>query len=193
MRAVGAGPRPVHYKPRSPGPSSAPSAPGCAAGARSRADLVCRTGSHVPRSSGGGRGAPPPQAAGQQDQQCAVGGGTAWPPHAALQDDQLLPEQGILQEEFGLGPGKIGQRATDDRRSGRTGSGKEPFPEHLRCSVGSSTKVRYEASEHEWRSFRVVRMLTLQASHALPHRAKAPLVYQRRFAGGTQGCTHRCT
>jgi hypothetical protein len=86
--------------------------------------------------------APGPQAAGQQDQQRAIPGGAARPCDRAPQDDQLLPEQRILEDEFGLAAGKIGQRAGEERSGSGAGGSQEAITEHLRYRASRSHKVR---------------------------------------------------
>ena len=58
---------------------------------------------------------PGPHHSCQQDQEHAVRLGTDRLFHLATQDDQLLTQQGVFCDEFGLASGKVGQRPKQQR------------------------------------------------------------------------------
>jgi hypothetical protein len=51
---------------------------------------------------------PGPSKPGQQDEEHAIGPGDRWPLHLAPEDDQLLAQEGIFRDQFGLASAKIG-------------------------------------------------------------------------------------
>jgi hypothetical protein len=46
---------------------------------------------------------------GQQNQEHAIGPGDRWPFHLAPEDDELLAQEGVFRDQFGLASAKIGE------------------------------------------------------------------------------------
>jgi len=95
---------------------------------------------------------PGAQAAGQQHQERPVGAGAARALASPLQDDQLLPKERVLEDEFGLGPRQIGQRAGDERRPRRLARGQEVATKSMRGAACGRGEPLEEVGEHGGRS-----------------------------------------
>ena len=70
--------------------------------------------------------APGAQATGEQGQERPVRRGAAGAFDAALQDDDLVAEEGIFHQQLGLTPCQIGRGSDDEGRGSRLGDGAEP-------------------------------------------------------------------
>ena len=62
---------------------------------------------------------PMSNAAGQQDEPETVGAREAGPFDSPMEDDQLLPEQGVLRNELGSAAEQVGGSRERHRRAGR--------------------------------------------------------------------------
>jgi hypothetical protein len=75
--------------------------------------------------------APGAHTTGEQDQHGPVDARAARPLDAASQDDQLLSEEGILGDEFGLRTDKVSQRACTQAVGGRFRDHAQALPDTL--------------------------------------------------------------
>jgi hypothetical protein len=70
---------------------------------------------------------PPPGPAGEEDEPEAIGWGETWLANLAVEDDELLAEEGILGNELGIAASEIEGRAEKDRIA--------RWPGELECGV----------------------------------------------------------
>ena len=64
---------------------------------------------------------PTPDPAGEEDEPKAIGWGEPWLVNLAVEDDELLAEEGVLRNEFGIAASEIEGRAEKDRIARRPG------------------------------------------------------------------------
>ena len=64
---------------------------------------------------------PTPDPAGEEDEPEAIGWGETWLVNLAVEDDELLAEEGVLGNEFGIGANEIEGRAEKDGIARRPG------------------------------------------------------------------------
>ena len=64
---------------------------------------------------------PSPDPAGEEDEPEAVGWGETWLADLAMEDDELLAEEGVLGNELGFAASEIEGRAKEDRIARRPG------------------------------------------------------------------------
>jgi hypothetical protein len=78
---------------------------------------------------------PGPHHSGQQDQEHAVRPGTGRSFHLSPQNNELLTEESILCDKFGLASGKVGQRPQQERGSVWFGPGNQAVVERPRTQA----------------------------------------------------------
>ena len=64
---------------------------------------------------------PSPDPAGEEDEPRAIGWGEAWPANLAVEDDELLAEECVLGNEFGIAASEIEGGAEKGRIARRSG------------------------------------------------------------------------
>lgn len=91
---------------------------------------------------------PTGEATGQQHQQRAVGRCAARALDAPLQDNELLPEERILEDECGPRAHQIGQRPDEERGGSRFHGGEERPAAGLRDVAAGGGETLEELGEH---------------------------------------------
>ena len=84
---------------------------------------------------------PTPDSAGEEDEPEAIGWGEAWLVNLAVKDDELLAEEGVLRNEFGIAASEIEGRADKDRIARWPGELEESVFQRYQCGVHASDKL----------------------------------------------------
>ena len=91
------------------------------------------------------RRAPGPDATGQEHEQGTVNRGAAWPPDAAAQDGELVPQERVLGHQRRPTPNQVGEGADCQRGDGRASSGEEPPVEAAHGGAADSDQAAQRA------------------------------------------------
>jgi hypothetical protein len=78
---------------------------------------------------------PGPDPAGEEDEPEAIGWGEPWPVNLAVEDDELLAEEGVLRNELGIAASEIEGRAENDGIAKRPGELEESVLQRQRCGA----------------------------------------------------------
>ena len=89
---------------------------------------------------------PGPNEPGQQDEEQAIGPRERWPLHLPLEDDELLAQEGIFRDQFGLASAKICHGL---QRQGGPERFRPTSPRERRVHVSSHPSAAEERSQHE--------------------------------------------
>jgi len=84
---------------------------------------------------------PTPDLAGEEDEPEAIGLGEPWFHRLALEDDQLLAEEGVLRNEFGIAASEIEGRAEKDRIARRPGELEGSVFQRQQCGAHAPDKT----------------------------------------------------
>jgi hypothetical protein len=83
---------------------------------------------------------PTPDPAGEEDEPEAIGWCEAWHADLAVEDDELLAEEGVLGNELGIAASEIEGRAEKDRIVRRPGELEGSAFQRQQCGVNGSDK-----------------------------------------------------
>jgi len=83
---------------------------------------------------------PTPDPAGEEDEPKAIGWGEPWLVNLAVEDDELLAEEGVLGDEFGIAASEIEGRAEKERIARRPGELKGSVFQRQQCGAHASDK-----------------------------------------------------
>ena len=83
---------------------------------------------------------PTPDPAGEEDEPKAIGWGEPWLVNLAVEDDELLAEEGVLGNELGIAASEIEGRAEKDGLARRTGELEGSAFQRQQCGVYGSDK-----------------------------------------------------
>ena len=81
---------------------------------------------------------PTPDPAGEEDEPEVVGWGEAWLADLAVEDDELLAEEGVLGNELGLAASEVEGRDEKDRIARRLGEMEEAVFQRYQCGAYAS-------------------------------------------------------
>jgi hypothetical protein len=83
---------------------------------------------------------PTPDPAGEEDEPEAIGWGEAWLANLAVEDDELLAEEGVLGNELGIAASEIEGRTEEDGIARRTGELEGSAFQRYYCGDNASDK-----------------------------------------------------
>jgi hypothetical protein len=83
---------------------------------------------------------PPPDPTDEEDEPEAIGWGESWLVDLAVEDDELLAEEGVLGNELGIAASEIEGRAEEDGIARRTGELEGSAFQRQQCGAYGSDK-----------------------------------------------------
>jgi hypothetical protein len=78
--------------------------------------------------------------AAEEDEPEAIGLGEPWLVNVAVEDDELLAEEGVLRNEFGIAASEIEGRAEKDKIARRSGELEGSVFQRQQCGAHASDK-----------------------------------------------------
>src|ERR1035437_8476428 len=85
---------------------------------------------------------------GQQHEEHSVGAGQPWLLDAPTQDDELLPEKGVLGNQLRFGPREVGKRTQDLASISRLGPSQKSPADHFYSVADHLFETRAQGEQH---------------------------------------------